>query len=270
MPEPSLSCSPVDGAHLGLAAGRRRPPQPSRPRRPRGNAWEPLTEHASRRTSRGEEAALQPWLSGRGSEASAGLSLHSFRRLVGYHGLQRPGFCGPGGTGVCSERRAPDGPALRGAQELGCVRSRERSARGRGGSRWPGALLPQPEPARPPTARAGSGVCSREAVSRAGGRGCLSGAHQPRRGGVSPINALGNARRRQRGLNGLGVGKSGRGRGWGGGKESLGIPQGGAEGAWGLARVIDGVMGTGSFTAAHPPCLSPMPVPALRDAIASK
>lgn len=49
------------------------------------------------------------------------------------------------------------------------------------------------------------------------------------------------------------------GGGAGGGKESLGIPQGGAEGAWGLARVIDGIVGTGSFTAVHPPCLSPGP-----------
>lgn len=156
------------------------------------------TEHASPRTGRGEAAALQPWLSGSGSEASAGLGLYLLRRLLDSHGLQRPGFCGLGGTGVCSERRVPDGPALRGAHELGCVRSRERSARGRGGSRWPGTLLPQPEP---PTSRAGSGLCAGAAALRsvAGGRGCLGGARRPRRGGVSPINTLGNARRRQRG-----------------------------------------------------------------------
>lgn len=144
MREPSLSCSPVDGAHLGLAAGRRRPPPPFRPRWPLGKAWEPLTEHASPRTGRGEAAALQPWLSGRGSEASAGLGLYSLRRLLDSHGLQRPGFCGLGGTGVCSERRVPDGPALRGAHELGCVRSRERSARGRWGGRQQVAGRPSP------------------------------------------------------------------------------------------------------------------------------
>lgn len=154
MREPSLSCSPVDGAHLGLAAGRRRPPPPFRPRWPLGKAWEPLTEHASPRTGRGEAAALQPWLSGRGSEASAGLGLYSLRRLLDSHGLQRPGFCGLGGTGVCSERRVPDGPALRGAQELGCVRSRERSARGRwggaaAGGRAPFSRSPSPPPPGP-------------------------------------------------------------------------------------------------------------------------
>lgn len=269
MREPSLFCSPVDGAHLGLAAGRRRPPPPFRPRRPLGNAWEPLTEHASPRTGRGEAAALQPWLSGSGSEASAGLGLYLLRRLLDSHGLQRPGFCGLGGTGVCSERRVPDGPALRGAHELGCVRSRERSARGRGGSRWPGTLLPQPEP---PTSRAGSGLCAGAAALRsvAGGRGCLGGARRPRRGGVSPINTLGNARRRQRGLNGLGVGRSGRGRGWWVGRRAWGSRKEAQKGpgdwpvssmeSWALVVLLQRT---------HPAC--PLcRVPSLRDAIASK
>lgn len=70
-------------------------------------------------------------------------------------------------------------------------------------------------------------------------------------------------------MNGLGVG--GREGGGAGEKESLGIPQGGAERALGLARVIDGVLGTGSFSAAHPTLLPPVgSVPSLRDAIASR
>lgn len=50
------------------------------------------------------------------------------------------------------------------------------------------------------------------------------------------------------------------GKGGGAGeKESLGIPQGGTERTRGLARVIDGALGTDTFSAAHPPLLPPVP-----------
>lgn len=49
------------------------------------------------------------------------------------------------------------------------------------------------------------------------------------------------------------------GKGGGAGEESLGIPQGGTERARGLAGVIDGALGTDSFSAAHPPQLPPVP-----------
>lgn len=140
---------------------------------------------------------------------------------------------------------------------------------GRGGSRWPGALLPQPEP---PTTRARSGFCAGAAALRnvAGGRSCLGGARQPRRGGVSPINTLGNARRRQRGLNGLGVGRSGRGRGCGVGRRAWGSRREAQKGpgdwpvsskeSWALVVLLQRT---------HPACTR-CRVPSLREAIASK
>lgn len=165
MREPSLSCSPVDGAHLGLAAGRQRPPPPSRPRRPWGNAWELLTEHASPRTGRGEAAALQPWLSGRGSEASAGLGFHSLGRLLDYHGLQRPGSADREGQ-VSAPSAAP--PTVRlcgahtswGASTLGSDQHRE------GGQQVAGR--PPPEAPARGAARTGSGLCTGAAALRSG------------------------------------------------------------------------------------------------------
>lgn len=155
MPEPSISCNPVDGAHQGLSAGRQRPPPPSRPRRPRGNAWQPLTERVSPRTGRGEAAASQPWRAGRGSEASSGRGCPAFPQAQAPR-LPRaaaPQIRRAGGTSVSSERRGPDGPGSAGRTRDVSAPGRSRRA-GRGGmgtgGRWRSALLPQPETRGPP------------------------------------------------------------------------------------------------------------------------
>lgn len=155
VPEPSISCNPVDGAHQGLSAGRQRPPPPSRPRRPRGNAWQSLTERVSPRTGRGEAAASQPWRSGCGSEASAG------RGCPGFPPAQVPRLppgcsasdpAGREGQVSAPSAAAPTVPAPRGARGM-CPLPGALRARGGGmgtGGRWRGALLAQPETHGPP------------------------------------------------------------------------------------------------------------------------
>lgn len=164
MPEPYISCNSVDGAHQGLSAARQRPPPPSHPHRPRGNAWQPLTEHVSPRTGRGEAAASQPWRAGRGSEASSGRGCPAFPPA---QAPRLPRAAAPqirrAGRDECQFRAPrPRRSRLRGAH-AGCVRSRALLARGAGGwGRAAGGGAPSsrnPRPAgHPPTTRAGSGL----------------------------------------------------------------------------------------------------------------